>query len=189
MQPSLFDLIHAIHPLSPALLEVLPTYLRRQQLPRKTQLLTEGQICDQLYFVEEGLARAYYYHNDEDVTAWFMPENNLILSVRSFFRQEPSYEYIELLEDSTIVTIRHSDLQHLYQQYPEFNYVGRVLTERYYVLSEERALFLRRTKGKERLQGLLETFPQIFNRVPLKHIATYLGMKPETLSRLRRKLK
>jgi hypothetical protein len=57
------------------------------------------------------------------------------------------------------------------------------------VLSEERALFLRRTKGKERLQGLLETFPQIFNRVPLKHIATYLGMKPETLSRLRRKLK
>lgn len=185
MQSPLFDLINGIRPLSPELTQVLPTYLSRRQLPKKTQLLVEGQVCDQLYFIEEGLARAYYYNNEEDVTAWFMPENNLILAVRSFFRQEPSYEYIELLEDATIVSIKHSDLQHLYEQYPEFNYVGRVLTERYYVLSEERGLFLRRKKGKERLEGLLKIFPQIFNRVPLKHVATYLGMKPETLSRLR----
>ncbi len=189
MQSSLFEIINRIRPLSPELMQELSGLLIRRQLPRKTQLLTEGSICNELFFIEEGLARAYYFRDTEDITAWLMPENNLILSVRSFFLQVPSYEHIELLEDSVILSIRYEDLQYLYQKYEAFNYVGRVLTERYYVLSEERALFLRRKKGRERLEGLLGTFPELFNRVPLKNIATYLGMKPETLSRLRRRLK
>jgi CRP-like cAMP-binding protein len=189
MQSALFELISRTRPLSPELMQELTGLLVRRQLPAKTQLLTIGDICSELYFIESGLARAYYFRGADDITAWFMPENNLILSVRSFFLQVPSYEHIELLEDSQILSIRYNDLQHLYRKYEEFNYVGRVLTERYYVLSEERTLSLRRKTGKERLEALLAGFPQLFNRVPLRHIASYLGMAPETLSRLRRRLK
>ena len=83
----------------------------------------------------------------------------------------------------------YQDLQWLYQQYPEFNFVGRVLTERYYVRGEARAIALRRQTALERYETLLETNPQLLHRAHLKHIASFLGMAPETLSRLRSKAK
>ncbi len=118
-----------------------------------------------------------------------MQENDLILSVYSFFKQKPSYENIELLEDATLISISYADLQKMYMLFPEFNFFGRVLTENYYVKSEERLISLRMLSSQERYNTLLAAYPHIFNRVPLKHIASYLGMTPETLSRLRAKVK
>ena len=118
-----------------------------------------------------------------------MQENNLIISVYSFFLQRSSHETIELLEDTTVISIHYDDLQALYRNCPEFNFVGRILAERYYVLSEERIISLRRQTSQERFLSLLQTHPRILNRARLKQIASYLGMAPETLSRLRAKAK
>ena len=114
-----------------------------------------------------------------------MQENDLIVSVYSFYTRQPSYENVELLEESTLVSIDYAQLQQLYRTFPEFNFVGRVLTERYYVLSEERTLSLRLQTALERYHDLLKSNPLLFGRAPLKQIASYLGMTPETLSRLR----
>ena len=84
-------------------------------------------------------------------------------------------------------SITHYELQQLYRDFPEFNYVGRQLLEKYYVLSEQRTQNLRSRTAPERYELLLRDFPTIFQRVALKHIASHLGMAPERLSRLRNK--
>jgi CRP-like cAMP-binding protein len=116
-----------------------------------------------------------------------MSEGDFVISIVSFLTQQPSTEYVELLEPSVLYSVSYAQLQELYRAFPEFNYVGRVLTERYYVRSEQRAYQLRTLPGKERYAQFVESFPGIAQRVSLKYLATYLGVAPETLSRLRAK--
>jgi CRP-like cAMP-binding protein len=186
---SLFSFITRIHQLSEELQQAISSCLIKQEFKSKTLLLQEGKVCDRVYFIEKGLARAYYYLEGQEITSWFMQENDLIISVYSFFSQRPSYENIELLEDSTIISITHRDLQNLYNEFPVFNLFGRVLTENYYVRSEERIISHRMQSSQQRYNSLHQTNPQLFNRAQKKHIASYLGMSPETLSRLRAKIK
>lgn len=181
----LLALLETMQPLSAELRAALASRLRREELPRGTHLLQPGQVAHRLYFVERGVVRGFYLKDGREVSSWFMKEQDFIISIVSFFTQTPSLEYVELLEDATLWSLSYSQLQHLYQQFPAFNYVGRVLTENYYVLSERRTLNLRLQSAPARYEQLLADFPAIFQRVPLKHIASHLGLTPETLSRLR----
>lgn len=185
----LYNLFQNIHPLPDDFWEELRPLVVEKEFPRKTLLLKEGKICKEIHFIIKGLARAFYFKNDSDVTSRVMREHDLIIPVNSFFRQQPSQENIELLEDSRLISLPYNLLMDLHERYPQFNYVTRVLTEHYYILSEERAFAMRMKSGRERYEQLLQHDPQIFQRVPLKHIASYLGMKPETLSRIRSRIR
>jgi CRP/FNR family transcriptional regulator, anaerobic regulatory protein len=154
-------------------------------VPKKTLILKEGEVCKDLVFIISGMARAYYHDDGDQVTSWFMKENDMIISVKSFFKQQPSAENMETLEDSKLVLLSYESLNYLYGKYPEYNIIGRILTEHYYVLSEERSFSLRLHSAEERYQTLLAIHPEILKRAPLKYVASYLGMTPETLSRLR----
>jgi CRP-like cAMP-binding protein len=185
----LLQTISKIYPPSDALTKRLAQVTEQIALPKKTLLLSQGKICDKVYFIEKGTARAFYFKSHQEITSWFMQESDLIISVHSFYGQRPSYENIELLEDSILTSLGYAELQSIYQDYPEFNFIGRVLTEHYYTLSEERTFSLRLQSIQDRYKTLLRTQPEIFNRVQLKYIASYLGMTPESLSRLRARVK
>lgn len=172
---------------SPALEAAILASVRREELPARHLLLQPGQVAQRLYFVEKGLVRGYSLHEGQETSSWFMAEGDFIISVVSFFTQQPSAEYVELLEPAVLYSISHARLQELYRQFPEFNLVGRVLTERYYVLSEQRAYQLRTLSATERYHRLLQEYPKLIQRIPLKLLASYLGIAPETLSRLRAK--
>ncbi len=185
----LYNLFEKIHPLPTAFWDDFKSGVTERHLPRKTLLLHHGSICKEIHFIDKGLARAFYFKNDTDVTSRFTRENELILSVNSFFRQKPSYENIQLLEDSVLTSLSFDVFTSLCNKYPQFNHVTRFLTEHYYILNEELVYSMRMKSARERYESLLAGDPGIFQRVALKHIASYLGMKAETLSRLRARVR
>lgn len=183
MQHLLLNIAHLGH-VSEELKAFLTQHVHEVKLPRKEHLLEAGQVASKLYFVESGLVRGYYLHDGKDITTWVMAENDFVISILSFYTRKPSYEYVELLEDSHLWYLSYDKLQEAYRLFPEFNLIGRLLTERYYVMSEYRSYYLRMHSAEERLQLLLHDWPGILARVKHRHVASLLGISSETLSRL-----
>jgi CRP-like cAMP-binding protein len=179
--------LNNIYSLSEHLQEHLLTILKTKKISKKDNLLKIGQVCNNIYFVEKGLLRCYYIKEDKEVCSWFMKEGDVIISVESFFKQTQSYEAIQALEDSTVNYISYNELQFIYKKFPEFNFIGRVLTESYYMLSEQRLFSLRMQKSAEKYLYLQQHFPEFLLRLPSRYIASYLGITEETLSRIRGK--
>lgn len=148
-------------------------------------LLQEGGYCRKIYFIESGAARTYALIGHRDVTSWFYPEHYFLSSWYSFLQQQPAHEYIEVLEDSRMHAISYTDLIQLYDRIPQFERFGRFLMEEQLAFIDyfsKGYLFL---TAKERYDLLMEYFPQIILRVKLGHIASFLGISQETLSRIR----
>jgi CRP-like cAMP-binding protein len=185
MNNLLVQLLQSIVPLSDPLLEFLNDRLETRTYNAGELLLREGQVSSFIAFIEKGMVRSYYYKDTEKLTSWFMKEGDVIISVESFFSQIPSSECIEALEPVTVHAISYDDLQYAYRYFPEFNVHGRVLTEKYYVLSEERLHMLRKRTSKEKYNYLLEKHPDILSRARLGDIASFIGVNLETLSRIR----
>jgi CRP/FNR family transcriptional regulator, anaerobic regulatory protein len=160
----------------------------QKNLSKGELLLEQGNICKHIYILEHGLARGFYYKDTKDITSWFAFESDILTSLYSFVSQKPSFENIEILENSIVYGISYKQLQELYQKYPEFNMIGRLITEKYYIGLEERILSMQYQTAKERYKKLLENNPQLLQRASLGHIASYIGVSQETLSRIRTKI-
>jgi len=185
----LFHTMGAIAPLALQLQERLKYNLREEQFDKKATILSPGETCRRLYFIKEGFTRAYYLsRSGKECTTWFMGTGQLMMSVFSFYSQRPASEWIQVLEPSTLQSISYQQLQAIYADFPEFNLSGRIMTEKYYLLSEQRAIMLRTTTPEERYEQLIESYPDIFEKASQKQVASYLGITHETLSRLRKKL-
>lgn len=184
---SLFAVFNAIHPLTEELKSAIVQNSHIAQVNKKTTLLSAGESSNTIYFIVSGAARVYYLDKEgKQTNTWFLFENELLISVYGFFTGQPSFEYIETLEDSTLIVVKKEKLDELYLQFMEFNFIGRKLTEYYYIRNEIQANELRMLSAKERYEQLFKRNPQLFQRVSLGHIASYLGISQETLSRIRK---
>ncbi|WP_077133816.1 Crp/Fnr family transcriptional regulator [Spirosoma montaniterrae] len=179
--------IESICPMPADFYDSLSKALVSQTLPRHTLLLRAGSVADKIYFIERGLVRGYWLDEGHEHTAWFMKEGDFVLSPVSFYTQSPSNEYIVLLEETILHSISRARLNELYDRYPAFNQIGRVLTETYYVQSEQRTGTLRLADAASKYAYFLRAYPGLINRVSLKLVASFLNISPETLSRLRAK--
>lgn len=182
---TLIQFLHQVHPLSPALEEHLRTVLRHRLIKRNDHVLKAGHISQQIFFVKQGLFRCYYDKGEKEICTWFMQDGDVLISVESFFSQQPSFEHIQALEDSEVWYISYAELQAIYQQYPEFNVVGRRLTEKYYQLAQQELRMLRMYDGVARYQWLLEHHPQLILRVRSKHLASWLSVTEQYLSMIK----
>ncbi len=141
--------------------------------------------CNDLFYIEKGLIRGYYFLEDKEVTNWFAQQDEFATCFYSFIAQKPSFETIQAIEDCELIRISHSTLQKLYAKFPETETIGRIITENYYIKLEERLLSMQFKTAKERYQNLIETKPSLIQRAALGQIASYLGISQETLSRIR----
>ncbi len=195
MKYSLFtDAVKSIYPISRETQKELEKRLRRKSARAGDLIVKIGEVNDTLYFIESGLVRSYYFkeENNEriEVTSWIINEFNFIYIPHSFIPQVPSLEAVELLEDCQLICLKHKDLQDLYNTFPEANYVGRILTEISLIMYDDRIRFLKMMSAQKRHETFMNNYPEIYDRAPLKHIASFLGLTPETLSRVRsRKIK
>lgn len=150
-------------------------------------LLNEGRVCYRLYFLVKGTARTFYYQDGKDLTSWIYPEQIPFTSWSSFLSREPSFEYIEILEDAIVESISSDQLGSLYEKYPKFERFGRRLVEEQLRFLDQFYKGYMFMTAREKYDLLNAFFPDVTLRVNLGHIASFLGVSQETLSRIRRK--
>ena len=184
---NLFNLFNAIYPLSEEIKVTIVDNSDLIHVKKKVKLLSVGELSNTIYFIVKGAARIYYLDREgKETNTWFLFENELLISIYSFYTGKPSFEYLETLEDCKLIAVKREKLEEIYLKHMEFNFSGRKLTEFYHMRNEIQANELRMLNAKERYQKLMERNPQLFQRVSLGHIASYLGISQETLSRIRK---
>lgn len=172
---------------SPAELEDIISHFEKEKISKNTLLLREGEISKKLYFVQEGMGRSYYLKEDgKEVTQWFFGVSKFMTTVDSFFQQAPSLYYLETLEDSILYSISKEKMDELFAKYHKMEQLGRLVSIEMLTKVVNKLNAIQFQTARERYDYMLAEFPDISFRVPLGHIASYLGMTQETLSRIRR---
>ena len=188
--PDITPLLHILgylHPLSPEIEAYLKEHVTTCSTRKRKLILKEGAVCNYIYFLVKGAVRGFIREGQKDITTWIVIENDLVTSIFSLDNPAPSIENIQALENCELLALSFESLNELYDRFPEFNLVARKLLQRYYADAERRAFIARLTKAENKYRHFLFLHQPLANRIPLKYIASYLGMTLETLSRVRKK--
>jgi CRP/FNR family transcriptional regulator, anaerobic regulatory protein len=177
--------IHNYIPLSNEDWASVEAHLVRMEVKKETILLEEGKICRYLYFLESGLLRFFILKNGNDVTKYFTDIPYCFTSIKSFEAQIPATESIETLEDSVLWAMTFDSVQSL-QNLPSWNTFSRKLIQEVQTFTDEILEDLQTETAENRYKKMLFDNDPLLQRVPLKHIASYLGIAPQSLSRIRK---
>lgn len=153
-----------------------------------TILLREGEIADKSYFSFEGCVRQYYLVDGIEKTTFFYTEGQSISSFQSSSTKTPSKHYLECVEDCKLSVSTYESEQEMYSRFPKFKMLCLKETEKQLGKYQEMLAHYITSSPEERYLNLLETRPGLLNRVPQHQIASYLGVKPESLSRIRKRI-
>lgn len=161
------------------------------KLPKKHILTSSFQKDKNFYFMEKGIARSYCVLNGKEATSWFSMEGDIVFSTNNFYGSIKGYEYemVQLLENSILYAIPVKELNALYLNNIEIANWSRVLHQDAFIANEKRLISRLYQTAEERYIELLETRPELFQRVNLGYIASYLGISQVTLCHLRNKIK
>lgn len=149
------------------------------------KLLQEGDVCKSMFYVEKGMVRQFYYKGGRDVTEHFSYEGRIVICIESFLKQNPSRLMVEALEASVVYGIPHDEFLALVETDKEMSRLYRQILEHALISSQEHADSQRFENASERYVRLLKSKPEIILRAPMVHVASFLQMTPETLSRVR----
>lgn len=185
---ALMQVLNHFHPISNEAAVFLKKHVHPCSFRRGKLLLKAGDICGHVYFIKKGVVRGYIREGVRDITTWITAEGEMVTSISALDKQEPSKENMQALEDCEMLSISFTDLQSLYERYNECNITVRKLLQQYYMDAEGRAFIARLTNAENKYKLFLERYEHLANRVPLKYIASFLGITLETLSRVRKKL-
>lgn len=151
----------------------------------------QRMVCNDLGLVVKGIFRIYYHdpNTEEDKNLFFFSENQFVVSFRSFISQTPCWYFIEAMEHSEIVFISYGDLNALYEANPNWGKFGRLLAELFFAYAQSRTEEFMFFSHEQRYLKLLEEHPNIVDRIPAYHIASFLGITNPSLSRIRKRIK
>lgn len=167
--------------------EALATIIHPKKLKKRELLLEAGQVCTFIAFINSGVLREYNYQYDKEVTVDFVEDNQFTSDYQSFIMQVPSKQYIEALTDVDMLIMRRDEVNTLYDKYKIWERFGRLIIEKVFCRAEEKRKKIIAATHEELYREFAASYPQIVQKVPQYYIASYLGLTPEHLSRLRKK--
>ena len=171
--------------MKPNVFDILKQHCKRLEVPAKTTLLREGEISKTMFLIEKGCLRTWVNNDGREITTQFFFEGDSVSSIESFRTKQPSLYSIESLEPSILQTISQADFQTIIESSPELKKeMEEHLFKRLFQSQQFLYSFLK-NKPEKRYKELLEQHPQIVQRVPQHYIASYLGITPVSLSRIR----
>jgi CRP-like cAMP-binding protein len=185
----LIQYLNSINEISHKSQEAILAICSEKKIKKHIDLHPIGHVCRNLYFVKSGLLRVYYLKDDIDVTESFEFENAIVARADSLFNAKPSRKAIEAIENTDLIVINGKALFNLYDSHPEIERLFRKVFELAYIQSVNRMETIQFHSAKERYENLLENNPNTIQRIPLKHIASYLGITQVSLSRIRADVK
>lgn len=160
----------------------------RQQFAKGSYLLQQGEVCRHSFFIEKGIARKFYLtENGKEINTELYFANDLAVSLSGYVLQKPSREYIQALDEVSVRVLDYTIFQNLKRQFPKLLELDLMLTEFYAMQLEERLFEIYSLDATTRYAKLITDHPQIIRDFQLTHIASYLGISLETLSRIRAK--
>jgi CRP-like cAMP-binding protein len=151
-------------------------------------IIRSNQVCTKLYFVNSGIYRVYKIVDGKEITSYFNYENRnpFVASFVSLLTGTPSAEIVECIEDGELISIQYSDWKAIYSESRNISTFGRIMAEFNYVLAMERIEALQYHSATDRYEAFLKIYPNLMNLIPHHYIASYLGVAPESLSRIRK---
>lgn len=182
------NFIEKIAPMSDSDWLFFSSKLKLVELKKRSILLKLGEVESHLYFISKGIVRFYIPKEEVDVTFGFLFENEFVTGYDSFLTQTPSEYQIETLTDSLLWKISKKDLEEVYAQTNSGNTIGRKMAENMFLIKSKRELSLLSKTAEERYLDLFSDRPILLRQIPLKYIASYIGVTPQALSRIRRRI-
>ena len=148
-------------------------------------ILREGEICRNIYYIDRGLIRQFYFKNEKEVTEHLGEDHTIFMCIESLFKEEPTRLQVEALENSIIYALPKADLERVALHNVNIQMLYRKILEESLIISQIHADLIRFESAQSRYKRMCKLAPQVILRAPLTYIANYLQMTPETLSRVR----
>lgn len=175
-------------PLSPDELDLIDSVFESVMVNKKGYLFQENQVCDFVAFIQKGSIRHYHIKDGVEKTCDISFEAAWVTDFQSFTRETPGKMNLQAMEDSTLLLVRKPNLLKLYAMCSKYETFGRLMAEQVAQRATDIAMSLSSDKPEERFQKLFINQPDLFQRVPQKYIANFLGISPESLSRIRKRV-
>lgn len=167
------------------LAEVIP-FINIVTLQKNEILINEGEIANCIAFTNRGYLRVYFNYNGEEITRDITPLYTFATALPSFISQTPSYEIISAITACELFIIKKTDLDYLYGKYPKWERLGRRIVEDMFVEAQRRLYLFITETAEVRYKQFVKRYPDMMHDVPLKYIADFIGVKLQSLSRLRK---
>jgi CRP-like cAMP-binding protein len=177
-----------IVPFSDAELALIDRYFEKKVLKKKEFLLQDNRVCNFIAFIESGVIRHFHIKDGVEKTCDISFDNSWVTDFQSFTFETLGKMNLQAMEETTVFIIRKQDLYKLYRECNKYETFGRLMAERVAQKATEIAMSLSSDKPEERFQNLIKNQPDLFQRVPQKYIANFLGISPESLSRIRKRI-
>lgn len=182
------EVFSQINPLSEAEWAKFEPFLETITFRRSDFLVREGQVEKHIFFICEGMVRVYLVNADKEISLDFGFENSFITSYASFLQQLPSTVSIEALSETRVLRFSRDKLYRFYEASHQAERIGRLIAEYQYIRKNSREISLLKYTATQRYLQLLEQQPRLVQEIPVKYLASYLGVEPESLSRIRKSL-
>lgn len=166
-------------------LDVLESILVPRKYTKGALILQEGEVCENIYYVDKGLVRQFYYKNEKELTEHIGADGEIFMCIESLFKEEPTKLQVQAIETSMIYLIPKHRLEQVALHNVNIQILYRKILEESLIISQVHADLLRFETAQNRYLRLCKLKPQVVLRAPLVYIASYLQMTPETLSRVR----